>query len=115
MKRHLIALAAAGLLAACGQTTTQSPIATVSAAEAALAASGRAALAYMQLPPCGGSATICSNAMVKAKIKTAYDTAYSAVTAAQTTADAGGTPDMTAATAALTTLQTLVTGLPTAN
>lgn len=112
-RRTFNALIPAGaiLLAACS-STTQSPVATVSAAEAALAASGRAALAYMQLPPCGGTATLCSAPTVKAQIKIAYDQAYAAVTAAQATADAGGSPDMTAATAALTVLQNIVTSLP---
>jgi hypothetical protein len=99
-------------LAACG-TSQQTNIANVSASEAALAGSGHAALAYLQLPVCTGTnGPICSNPTIKAQIKLAYDQAYSAVTAAQTVADSGGNPDMTAATAALTALQNVLLNLP---
>lgn len=108
MKR-LVILAA---LAAAGCAAKNSSVATVSASEAALGASGRVAIAYMQLPACGGSATLCAQPTIKASIRSAYDRAYTAVTAAQAIADAGGTPDMAAASAALLALQDIVTGLP---
>lgn len=104
-------IACLGLLAGCAVTPKN--VATVSAAEAGLAASGKIALAYMQLPACGGAATLCSDPAIKAQIKSKYDTAYAAVTSAQAVADAGGTPDMTLATAALAALQGQVNALPT--
>ena len=108
MKTSVAILAMA--LAGCAAKNTS--VATVSASEAALAASGKVALAYMQLPPCGGPATLCAQPTVKRDIKAAFDRASDAVTAAQAVADAGGTPDMTAASAALVALQDIVTGLP---
>ena len=92
-------------IAACSATAPQSSIAAVSASEAALAAAGRAVLACYTVPRC---ATVAP----KAQIKGAYDAAYTAVTQAQTVADAGGTPDMTASTAAMSALQGLVAQLP---
>ena len=80
-------------------------VATVSASEASLAAAGRVVLACYSVPACAAVAP-------KPAIKLAYDSAYTAVTSAQTTADAGGSPDMTAATAALSALQGLITQLP---
>jgi hypothetical protein len=95
------------LLAACVSPTTPKPaVAPVSAAEATLAAAGRVILACYAVPACSAIAP-------KPKIKADYDTAYSAVTAAQTVADAGGSPDMTAASAALALLQADVAPLPT--
>jgi hypothetical protein len=91
-------------LGACANTAKPS-VATVSALEAALAAAGRGVLACYALPACAAYAP-------KPTIKVAYDSAYTAVTAAQTAADAGGTPDLTAATAAIATLQGLITSLP---
>lgn len=97
------------LLAACpggpSQSPAQSSVAAVSASEAALAAAGRVVLACYSVPKCSAVAP-------KPQIKAAYDSAYTAVTNAQTVADAGGTPDMTAATAAMSALQGLVAQLP---
>jgi hypothetical protein len=99
------------VLAACAvqtPTTTptqQSAVATVSGSEARLAAAGRAILACYMVPACSAVAP-------KPKIKAAYDSAYNAITAAQAVADAGGTPDLTATTAAMVTLQGLVAQLP---
>jgi hypothetical protein len=90
------------LLAGC---QSQSSVAAVSASEAALAAAGRVVLACYSVPKCSAVAP-------KPQIKSAYDSAYSAVTQAQTVADAGGSPDMTAATAAMSALQRLVAQLP---
>jgi hypothetical protein len=105
-----LALAVAG----CTSTSaTTSPTATVVAAEASLAAAGRAELAYAALPVCtGANGPLCSVAAVKASAKSAFDSAYAAVTAAQTTADAGGSPDTTAMTAALSVLQSVLATLP---
>jgi hypothetical protein len=97
------------LLAACVSTPTPAPkpaVAPVSAAEATLAAAGRVILACYAVPACSAVAP-------KPKIKADYDAAYSAVTAAQTVADAGGSPEMTAASAALALLQADVAPLPT--
>jgi hypothetical protein len=91
------------LIGACSTvaTTQQKTVATVSATEATLAAAGRSAVACMATP-------VCSAPALKAQIKAAYDKAYNAVTTAQAVADAGGTPDMTAATAAIVALQNLI-------
>lgn len=91
-------------LTACSGTQ-QSSVAAVSASEAALAAAGRVVLACYTVPKCAAVAP-------KPQIKAAYDSAYTAVTNAQTVADGGGTPDMTAATAAMSALQGLVAQLP---
>jgi hypothetical protein len=100
---RLLILSFAAALAACTSTATnqQKTVATVSATEATLAAAGRAAVACMATP-------VCSAPALKAQIKAAYDKAYNAVTAAQSVADAGGSPDMTAATAAIVALQNLI-------
>ncbi len=99
-------------LAGCGATTTTPipgtttpAVATVSASQAVLAASGRTVLACYSVPACAKVAP-------KAKIKAAYDVAYKAVTDAQAVADTGGSPDMSLEAAALTTLQSLVAQLP---
>ena len=101
---------AAVLVAGCAK---QSPVATVSATEAALAASGKVAVAYMQQPPCTGSnGPLCSDAELKAKIKLAFNAAYDSAAEAQAVADAGGTPNMTALNAAMAALQNLLANLP---
>lgn len=96
-------------LAGCAPPTTtpaSSPaVSGVSASEASLAAAGHVVLACYAVPACAAVAP-------KPAIKAAYDKAYSAVTQAQTVADAGGSPDLTATTAALSVLQGLVTQLP---
>lgn len=79
--------------------------ASVSALEAALTGAGQAVLACYATPACAAVAP-------KPQIKTAYDTAYTTVTAAQSTADLGGTPDLTAATAAMSALAALLGKLP---
>jgi hypothetical protein len=84
-----------------------SATASVSALEASLAAAGHAIVACYAAPKCAGVAP-------KSKIKTAYDAAYQSVTTAQGIADAGGSPDLTAAGLALGALQALVTALPNA-
>jgi hypothetical protein len=107
MKPALV-LGLALALPACAASSTPppaAPVAAVSGIEAALAAAGHAVLACYTVPACSAAAP-------KAQIRTAYDNAYSAVTAAQSTADAGGSPDLTAATAAMTTLQNLIAQLP---
>lgn len=88
-----------------GCATPAAPKATVSAAEASLAASGRLILACYAVPACSAAAP-------KKTIRADYDTAYAAVTTAQAAADAGGSPDMTAAMAALSLLQADVAPLP---
>jgi hypothetical protein len=92
-------------LAACSQPGPRPAAASVSASEAALAAAGRAVLACYTVPRCSAAAP-------KAQIKAAYDSAYISVTQAQTIADAGGSPDLTATTAAMSVLQGLVAQLP---
>jgi len=104
---YAIALAATGLaLTSCsGTATPPPPVTPVVAAEAALAAAGHIVLGCYAVPACVAVAP-------KPAIKKAYDAAYNAVTAAQTVADAGGSPDMTAATAAMSGLQSLIDQLP---
>lgn len=91
-------------LAACA--APPSSRSTVAASQVALTAAGRVVLACYSLPS-------CSSVAPKAQIRTAYDQAYTALVAAQATADAGGTPSMTAAAAAMATLQGLIAPLPT--
>lgn len=93
-------------LTACASNPTKPAVASVSAAEAALAAAGRVILGCYAVPACAAVAP-------KATIKGHYDAAYTAVTAAQGLADAGGSPDMTATAAALSLLQGDVAQLPT--
>lgn len=104
-----VAVEFAFILAGCSgsSSTTPSPVAAVSAAETALAAAGQAVMACYGVAACEAKAVSLSP-----QIKAAYDAAYTAVTAAQTAADAGGSPDMTAATAAMSALQGLVAQLP---
>jgi hypothetical protein len=97
----------AGLLVSCSQPGPRPAAASVSASEAALAAAGRVVLACYTVPRCSAAAP-------KAQIKAAYDSAYISVTQAQTIADAGGSPDLTATTAAMSVLQALVVQLPQA-
>jgi hypothetical protein len=107
MMVRLVLLLAAGL-AGCGKPATTSPtpaVPDVVASEASLAAAGKVVLACYALPACAAQAP-------KAQIKLAYDAAYSAVTQAQTAADAGGSPNMTAAAAAVASLAQIVAQLP---
>lgn len=109
MRGFVLSLAAS--LAGCaasasgGAGSVPAPIVSVSASEAALAAAGRVVLACYSVPACAAVAP-------KPAIKVAYDNAYGAVTAAQAVADSGGSPDLTASTAALVVLQGLVAKLP---
>lgn len=100
---------AAVILAGCHSQSASvpatAPKASVSVAEATLAAAGRTVVACYAVPAC---ATVAP----KSDIKRAYDGAYAAVTEAQTAADSGGSPDMTASVAALSALETLLTRLP---
>lgn len=105
MKPILVALIVL-TLAGCAQK--QDARATVSASQASLAASGKVAMAYLHLPVCPVSAPVCGTPSIRNQIKVAFDQATDALNAAQATADAGGTPDMVAATTALKTLQELL-------
>lgn len=104
--RSLIATVCVALtayvLAGCAKPA---PVAAVSAAEASLTAAGKTILICYSVPRCNSAAP-------KTAIRAAYDTAYDAVTNAQAIADAGGTPDLVASTAALSALQALVVQLP---
>jgi hypothetical protein len=79
--------------------------AAVVASEASLAAAGKTILACYSVPRCNLVAP-------KPQLKAAYGVAYDAVTKAQAVADSGGTPDMTATTAAMTALQNTINALP---
>jgi len=108
-------LSLAGCITSCATSTTPapSPLVTVVAAEYSLGAAGGIANAYVHLPLCtGANGPVCADPAIKAQVKQAYDAAYAAVTQAQATADAGGSPDMTAASAALSALQSAVATLP---
>ncbi len=96
MKHLILVLGLAGCTTAA--TTSTSAVASVSASQAALAAAGRTVLACYAVPACAAVAP-------KAQIKAAFDQAYTAAVSAQAVADAGGSPDLTAETAALTALQ----------
>lgn len=109
-----LALVVVAVLAGCAPTAPTktpglpSPVASllnVVASEAALSAAGRAVLACYAVPACARVAP-------KPQLKAAYDQAYTLVVAAQASVDAGGTPDMTAATAAMAALEALVARLP---
>ena len=80
------------------------PRSQVSAAQAALAASGQVALTYMHLPN--------ADRAIKARIKTAYDTAYAVLVAAQADADAGRPVNTVAINAAIAVLQAIIITLP---
>ena len=101
MNRALTAGIALLSLAGC---TAQNPRAQVSAAQAALAASGQVALTYMHLPT--------AKPAIKAQIKTAYDTAYAALVAAQADADAGRPVNTVAINAAIVVLQAVIATIP---
>ncbi len=96
------------LVSGCSSTATtqQKTVAGVSASQASLTAAGKVVLACYSVPKCNAAAP-------KAQITKAFDTAYDAVVAAQKAADAGGTPDTTAETAAMAALQDLIAKLPT--
>jgi hypothetical protein len=97
-------------LAACGNTPSNvsATKATISAAEGTLTAAGKAVVGCYAVPACNAKAT----APIKAQIKQAFDSAYGLVTSAQATADAGGSPDLTAMTAAVNALEAAMTQLP---
>lgn len=101
MNRALTAGIALLALAGC---SAQNPRAQVSAAQAALAASGQVALTYMHLPNAAPA--------IKTKIKTAYDTAYATLVAAQADADAGRPVNTVAINAAIAVLQSIIITLP---
>ena len=101
MNRTITAGLALLALAGC---SASNPRAQVSAAQAALAASGQVALTYMHLPT--------AKPAIKAQIKTAYDTAYAVLVAAQADADAGRAVNTVAINAAITVLQAIIITLP---
>lgn len=104
-----------GVAAGCAATgTPRSAMASVVAAETAIAAAGQVAMGYMTLPVCGapGAPALCAAPSVKANIKTAFDNAYGAVTTAQADADAGKPVDTVALNAAIAALQSTVAALP---
>ena len=101
MNRILIAGVALLALAGC---TASNPRAQVSAAQAALAASGQVALTYMHLPT--------AKPAIKAQIKTAYDKAYAVLVAAQADADEGRPVNTVAINAAIAVLQAIIVTLP---
>jgi hypothetical protein len=92
------------LLISCGSD----PRAGVAGAEASLTAAGEAIIACY-------SVAACHEAAPRAEIAARYDEAYDAVTKAQATADAGGTPNLAASTAALSALSTEIARLPPHN
>jgi hypothetical protein len=105
---RLAAAAMLGLLlpAACatppaGITTQQQNVANVVALEAGLTAAGKSTLACYSVPS-------CSKIADHAKIRLAFDAAYDAVTSAQQASDAGGSPNVAAASSALATLNALI-------
>jgi hypothetical protein len=110
MKRYRpIVLAAALLCAACTSANQQSSIAAL---EVGLATAETAAVAYKDLPPCGGTATVCSDPAIVAQMKAADNKAYDAIKAAEAKAATGASVDLTAATAALSLLQGIVATTP---
>ena len=101
MNRAITAGIALLALAGC---TASNPRAQVSAAQAALAASGKVALTYMHMPT--------AKPAVKAQIKTAYDTAYAVLVAAQEDAKAGRPVNTVAIGAAIAALQAVIATIP---
>lgn len=73
------------LLVACAST----PASDVAAIEASLAAADTAALAYVQLPKCGGAiaSAACSSPVIVKNIGIASQAAYTAVKAAEASKD----------------------------
>jgi pyrimidine deaminase RibD-like protein len=108
--RH-VALLGLLLLTACPGSTVK---AQVAALESGLTAAEKIADAYVKLPRCGsaGATSICSDPIKVSQIGQADNTAFAAVDAARISAEAGGTPDLTAATAAMAALNALVVTLP---
>lgn len=98
-------LSLGALLALDGCASKTSPVAAVAAAQDSLNAAGKTILACYSVPRCNAAAQ-------KPAIRLAYDTAYDSVTRAQAIADAGGTPNLVASTAALSALQALIAELP---
>lgn len=112
---RLIFIASLAVLASCASSTSQQS--SIAALEVGLSTAETAALAYKGLPVCGsvGASAICSETDVVNQIKTADNVAYSAVKAAEASAAGGASVDLTAATAALTGLQSIVLALPKGN
>jgi hypothetical protein len=96
------------LLGGCPSSSTVTPATSVASAETALTAADQLALVYVTLPQCpttgGTDGVTCSRAATVTKVKGAAQTAYTAVKAAEATAAAGGSVDMTLATAAIAAL-----------
>jgi hypothetical protein len=107
-------LVAAGLVASAFFTlqgcTTASVQGSIASLEIGLTTAETAATVYAGLPLCGsqGATQVCASQSILAQIKTADDAAYSAIKSAEAIAAAGGNPNLTAAEAALTALQTLI-------
>lgn len=110
--KKLLAGAIAGvlLLAACSLPQQQ---ASIAALEVGLATAETAATSYVALPRCLANASgLCSDADLVAKIAAADMAAYTSLKSAEAIAASGGSPDLTAATIALTALQSIIATLP---
>ena len=108
-----LALALAVLL---GCTTAQQQ-SSIAALEVGLTAAETTATNYAKLPSCMTTPTppICSNPAFIAVLQGYDNTAYSAIKAAEAQIVAGGSADLTAATAALAAFQAAITTLPKGN
>lgn len=95
----------AGLMAC----TAGQPQQTIAALESGLTVAERAAIGYVSLPRCPQSAPVCSDPAIVSKIKDADNTAYLTVKNAQAALASGGSPNIAAATAALSAFQSLLT------
>lgn len=109
MRSHSIALAAILAvpieLVACG---SQQTAANVAALESGLTAAETAALGYTSLPRCPQATAVCSDQSKVDQIKSADRVAYNAVKAAEKEQQAGGTPSLDGATAAIAALEALI-------
>ena len=99
----LLVLAATG--AAC---TTGQPQQTAALLESGLTVAEQTALGYFKLPRCPTQAPVCSDPALVLKIAAADNAAFKAIKDVEAAAAAGGSPDTTAATAALTALQDIL-------
>jgi hypothetical protein len=105
MTRHKIAaLLAAVALSGCA-LMPKTPQQGVYELGATYATALKVAVAYEQLPACGGSTVVCSDPGVLAKIRAADASAYAAYTAAEQAAQAGGADTSTLLTSATVAVQ----------
>lgn len=104
----LLLAALIGLSVPLAGCTNGQPQQTAALLESGLTVAEQTALGYFKLSRCPAQAPVCSDPALVIKIAAADNAAFKAVKDVETAAAAGGTPDTTAATAALTALQDIL-------